>query len=71
MGWLWRNSLELLEELVDRFGYPGAFPVPADAHIAGVVCGPLVVSRPAAPLDGEAFVNVLEVVAQMKTNKEL
>ena len=48
-----------------RFGNPGLFPVPADAHVAGVVRGPLVVTRPGAPLDGEAFVYVLEVVAHV------
>ena len=63
MGWLWRNLLELFEELVDFFGHPGLFPVPADAHVARVVGGPLVVPGPAAPLDGEAFVHFLEIVA--------
>jgi len=50
---------------VHFFGDPGAFPVPTHAHVTGVVGGPLVVSRPAAPLDGEAFVHVLEVVAHV------
>ena len=62
---VYEDELELLEELVDFFGNPGAFPVPAHAHVSGVVCGPLVVSGPAAPLDGEAFVDVLEVVADV------
>ena len=62
---VYEERLELLEELVDFFGNPGAFPVPAHAHVAGVVSGPLVVSGPAAPLDGEAFVDVLEVIADV------
>ena len=62
---VYEEELELFEELVDFFGNPGAFPVPADAHVAGVVGCPLVVTGPAAPLDGEAFIDVLEVVAHM------
>ena len=62
---MYRKSLELFEELVDFFGDPCLFPVPADAHVTGVVCGPLMVTRPAAPLDREAFVNSREVVADV------
>jgi len=62
---VYEDELELFEELVYFFGYPGLFPVPADAHVAGVVRGPLVVSGPGAPLDGEAFIDVLEIVADV------
>ena len=62
---VYEEKLELLEELVDFFGDPSAFPVPADAHVTGVVGGPLVVSGPAAPFDWEAFIDVLEVVADV------
>ena len=62
---VYRKILELLEELVDFFGNPGLFPVPAYVHVAGVVGGPLVVSGPAAPFDGEAWVYIFEVVADV------
>ena len=62
---VYEEELELLEELVDFLGDPGLLPVPADAHVAGVVGCPLVVTGPAAPFDGEAFIDVLEVVAHM------
>ena len=62
---VYEDELELFEELVYFFGYPGLFPVPAHAHVSGVVCGPLVVSGPAAPFDWEAFIDVLEVVADV------
>ncbi len=57
--------LKLFEELVDLFGNPGAFPVPTHAHVTGVVSSPLVISRPAAPFYGEAFVHILEVIAHV------
>ena len=57
--------LELFEELVDFFGHPGLLPACANGHVAVVVCGPLVSTRPAAPLDREAFVDGLEVVADV------
>ena len=50
---------------MDFFWDPCLFPVPADAHVTGVVCGPLVVTRPAAPFDREAFVNSRKVVADV------
>ena len=57
--------LKLFEELVNFFGHPGAFPVPTHAHVSGIVSGPLVVSWPAAPFYGEAFVNSRKVIADV------
>lgn len=57
--------LELLKELVDFFRDPSVFPALANTRVAAVVCGPLVFSVPAAELHGEAWVNSLEVVAEV------
>ena len=58
LGWLWRYSLELFEELVNFFRNPS---VP----VAVVVSGPLVLTVPAAELDREAFVDGCEIIAEV------